>query len=77
MLFNKTEQYFSIYSLNYAIASLYAIIGDSPKAIEYLEKGFEIGEGSMQRMNNNQDFNNIRTDPRYIELLKKMNLPLP
>ena len=74
MLFNETEQYFSIYSINYVIASLYAIIGDSQKAIEYLEKGFEIGEGAMPRINNNPDFNIVKTDPKFISLLKKMRL---
>ena len=74
MLFNETEQYFSIYSLNYAIASLYAIIEDSQKAIEYLENGMEIREGSMPRINNNPDFDIIRDDPRFVALLEKMRL---
>jgi len=74
MLFNETEQNFSIYSLNFAIASLYAIIGDSQKAIEYLENGIKIREGSMQQIYNNPDFNIIRDDPRFVALLEQMHL---
>ena len=60
--------------INYRIASLYAIIKDSEKAIEHLEKGFELGESSMLRINNNPDFSFLRNDPRFIALLKKINL---
>ena len=74
MLFNETEQNFSIYSLNFAIASLYAIIGDSQKAIEYLENSIKIREGSMPQIYNNPDFNIIRDDPRFVALLEQMHL---
>ena len=53
---------------------MYAIIGDSQKAIEYLEKGMELGESIMPRINNNPDFDIIRDDPRFIVLLKEMRL---
>jgi TolB-like protein len=74
MLLNESNGNFSIHSFNYRIASLYAVIEDSQKAIEYLEKGMEIGEGSMPRIKNNPDFDIIRDDPRFKALLKEMRL---
>ncbi len=56
------------------IARFYAIIGDSQKALKYLEKAFEDGNPEMPIINNNLVFNSIRTKPRFIALLKKMNL---
>ena len=74
MIYNEQKGNYNIPSVNYYSASLYAIIGDAQKTIEYLEKGMEIGESNMPRINNNQDFDFIRTDPRFITLLKKMEL---
>jgi TolB-like protein/class 3 adenylate cyclase len=74
MLLNEQEGNYNIPSVNYYAASLYAIIGDAQNAIEYLEKGMEIGDNNMPRINNNQDFDLIRTDPRFISLLRKMRL---
>jgi len=59
---------------SYFIASLYAISGDSQIAIEYLEKALENGDARIPRINNNPDFDFLREDPRFISLLKKMNL---
>ncbi|MEN8251907.1 MAG: tetratricopeptide repeat protein, partial [Bacteroidota bacterium] len=48
------------------------------KAIEHLEKAYEkhtLGASYMGTSFNS--FDQLKDDPRYIELLKKMNLPLP
>jgi len=74
MLKNKQNGYNETSSLNYHVGSLYANIGNLPKSIEYLRRGMEFGDSSMPLINNNPDFEVLRNDPRFIELLKKMNL---
>ncbi len=74
MLFNKSIKIMSTNSINYRIASFHAIIGNSQEAIEYLERGIEIGEYPMPRININPDFNDLRTDPKFIALLTRMRL---
>jgi tetratricopeptide (TPR) repeat protein len=57
---------------NYALES-----NDEEEVIDWLELGFEINDPGMPYIACNAfplDF--IRDDPRFIELLKKMNLPL-
>ncbi|MEN8122873.1 MAG: hypothetical protein ABFS35_21215 [Bacteroidota bacterium] len=67
MLLNKLDNH-------YHNASLYAIIGDSEKAITYLKKYREVDGNILSWINNNPDFNFIKTDPRFIAMLKEMNL---
>lgn len=52
---------------NYYLASLYAIIEDSDKTIEYLEQGFEMSDSRMPRINNDPEFNFLRNDPYLAE----------
>jgi len=66
--------YYSITSLNYRLATLYALIGDSQNAIKYLEESLRIGESNIPRINNNPDFDFIRDDPRFSAMLKTMRL---
>jgi TolB-like protein/class 3 adenylate cyclase len=72
ILLNESKENFMI--SNYWIASLYAIIGDSGKAVEYLEKGFDLREGNLPKINNNPDFEILKTDPKFTALLTKMQL---
>lgn len=58
----------------YHTAALFAMIKDSEKAIEYLEKAFNVSEAILPRINNSPDFDALKTDPRFIDMLKKMNL---
>ena len=52
----STDFYYNV-NLNYRIAGLYAFIGDSEHAIEYLEKSFETSETSVPNMKFNPVFN--------------------
>jgi peroxiredoxin family protein len=47
------------------------------KVLDWLEKGYEI-HSPMMPYNGSADFRSdeLNNNPRYIELLKKMNLPL-
>lgn len=56
------------------IARFYAIIGDSQNALEYVEKAFENGNPELLIINNNQVFSTLRSEPRFLALLEKMNL---
>ncbi len=52
----------------------YSVIGDSQNALKYLEYHFEDGYIFLPRINNSSDFNAIKTEPRFVTLLKKMDL---
>ncbi len=46
--------------------------------MDWLEKEFELHFPSMPYISTwNYDLDQLKENPRYIELLKKMNLPLP
>lgn len=53
---------------DYKIARLYAFIGKNKQALNYLEKEFDV------RIKYEYDFKGLRTEPRFLALLEKMNL---
>jgi serine/threonine protein kinase/tetratricopeptide (TPR) repeat protein len=55
------------------IASLYARLGDSEKAIEWLKKYYE--EYGLRDLLTEISYDKLRSDPRFIEITKKMGLP--
>jgi len=57
-----------------AIASDYAKIGKKEEALNWLEVAFENRSSSIPRINNNPDFEFLRSEPRFQALLKKMGL---
>jgi tetratricopeptide (TPR) repeat protein len=67
---NKSEKYVN----NILMASFYSITGDSQNALKYLDLAFNDGDTGMPFINKSPDFNLIKTEPRYIALLKKMGL---
>jgi tetratricopeptide (TPR) repeat protein len=56
------------------IAFPYAAAGETDKALEWLEKGFEIGDPNMPYMAEPIFVDLLGDEPRYQELLRKMNL---
>ena len=56
------------------IAKFYGCIGDSQNSLKYLESAFEDGLIEMPKIKSCSDFNFIKTEPRYISILKKMDL---
>ena len=56
------------------IAQLYAFIGEIDKAFEYLEKGYERRELEYGTIRLSPLSHVLRSDPRFIALLKKMGL---
>jgi eukaryotic-like serine/threonine-protein kinase len=57
------------------IASAYALIGDRDHAFEYLEKAYAERSGRMEYIKNDEALEPLHSDPRYIDLLKRMGLP--
>jgi serine/threonine protein kinase/Tfp pilus assembly protein PilF len=60
--------------LNYRIASLYARLDETEKAIDYLEKAYEEHDYDLDDLLVDDVFNKLRSDPRFTALLKKMGL---
>lgn len=58
----------------YYFALIYNGLGDTDKAIAWLERGFEQRDSKMVFLKVEPKWNNLRSEPRFIDLLKRMNL---
>jgi TolB-like protein/class 3 adenylate cyclase/tetratricopeptide (TPR) repeat protein len=56
------------------IALLHTALGDRERAFEWLKTAYEGRSDSLLSMSTNPDFDSLRTDPRFTELLKKVGL---
>jgi adenylate cyclase len=56
------------------VAAVYAGLGDKDKAFEWLEKDFQI-KGDLTWITWEIPYEPLRDDPRYKDLLRRMNLP--
>jgi len=57
------------------IASIYVALDDRDKAFEELRKAFEVRDWELFRLNADPYWSPLRDDPRFKELLKRLNLP--
>ena len=57
-------------------ATRYIEVGEYDKAMDYLEKEFETRSPNLPSISNNTIYNKMKDNPRYIDLMKKMNLPV-
>ena len=57
------------------IATIYGALGDKDKAFAELEKAFEARDWDLFRSKVDPLFANLRDDPRFKEMLKRLNLP--
>jgi TolB-like protein/DNA-binding winged helix-turn-helix (wHTH) protein/Tfp pilus assembly protein PilF len=60
----------------YQIAEVYAFRGESDKSFEWLERAYKQRDAGLLQIKTDPLFKNMRRDPRYTELLKKMHLPV-
>jgi TolB-like protein/DNA-binding winged helix-turn-helix (wHTH) protein/Flp pilus assembly protein TadD len=60
----------------YQIAQVYAYRGESDKSFEWLERAYQQRDPGLPELKSNPLFKNLRHDPGYSELLKRMRLPL-
>jgi TolB-like protein/Tfp pilus assembly protein PilF len=59
------------------IASIYAALHEHDKAFEWLELAFEQRSPGMTLLKADLDWDNIRSDPRFISIIRRMGLPAP
>jgi len=57
-------------------AMLYVIAGENAQALEWLEKGLEERSPHMPYVDAYMELAPLRSDPRFQDLLRKMNLPM-
>jgi hypothetical protein len=57
------------------VAMLYSLAGDLEKTIEWLEMGYEVRDPNMPYVGGFVFFDLLAKDPRYQDLLRRMNLP--
>lgn len=60
------------------LADAYASLGQPEEAMKWLEKGYEARSGSLIWLNifpNDNPKNNLRSDPRFQDLLRRIGLP--
>ena len=63
------------YVVSYYVASIYAALGDKDKSFAELEKAFAEGDSELPRLKVDPLMILLRNDPRFKDLLKRMNLP--
>jgi eukaryotic-like serine/threonine-protein kinase len=59
----------------YQVASVYAYRGEADKALDWLYRGYRQHDSGMPYLKSEGLFKGLRQNPRYVELLKKMDLP--
>jgi tetratricopeptide (TPR) repeat protein len=60
----------------YQIAQVYADRGEAEKALDWLERGYQQHDSGMPYIKSEELFKGLHQNPRYIQLLEKMQLPL-
>jgi len=58
----------------YGIACFYFYLGDKDKGFEWLERSYSRKEEALMRVKCDWDLDAVRTDPRYLDLLKRIGL---
>jgi tetratricopeptide (TPR) repeat protein len=59
----------------YQIAQVYAYRGESDKSFEWLDRAYKQRDAGLPDIKTDPQLKNLRRDPRYTELLKKLRLP--
>jgi TolB-like protein len=57
------------------VAETYAILGDKEQAFAWLEKSYQEHEDFLVFLKIQPSFDNLRSDPRFAELVKRVGLP--
>lgn len=59
----------------YLIARIYAGLGDKEHAFKWLEKGYEERSDQLIRLKTDPTFDNLRSDDRFANLMRRIGLP--
>ncbi len=57
------------------VAAYYALLGDKNNAFVWLEKAYQLHEIGLEGLKPNPDFDSLRSDPRYAELVRRIGFP--
>ena len=57
------------------LAETYSVLGEKDEAFEFLEAAYKERVSLLTFLRNRPAFDNIRSDPRYADLLRRMGLP--
>lgn len=60
----------------YQIAETYAYRGDTDEALDWLERAYQQHDSGLPYLKSDGLFKGLHQNPRYIQLLEKMKLPL-
>ena len=63
------------YVSGYLIATVYAGLGDKEAAFHWLEAAYEKRDCQMPHLRNEPSFESLRSDPRFGELVRRIDLP--
>jgi tetratricopeptide (TPR) repeat protein len=59
----------------YEVALIYAGLGERDRAFEWLEKAYEAHDNGMVSLKVDPALDSLRSDPRFQDLLRRMNFP--
>ena len=57
------------------IAMVYALAGENSRALDWLERSFEERSSQMPWVSVDPVYDPLREDPRFQDLVRRMNLP--
>ncbi len=69
------EKYTRREAIGQYIAAVYVGLGDKDKAFEWLEKDFQARNGKLAEIRWQIQFEPLRDDPRFKDLIKRIGLP--
>lgn len=58
------------------IATTYALVGNKAETLRCLQSAYELRDGSLLFVETYPEFDSLRDEPAYRDLLARMNLPL-
>ena len=59
----------------HSVSPLYALAGENDQALEWLERGYDERDPNMPYLSVERTLDGLRDDPRFQDLLRRMNLP--
>jgi len=62
-------------AVHFSIAALHARLGEKDEAFQLLDKAYAERSGEVVFINEIPSFNNLRSDPRYANLMRRVGLP--
>ncbi|MDA2935563.1 protein kinase, partial [Acidobacteria bacterium AH-259-D05] len=62
------------YVQSWQFAKIYAVLDEKDQAFDWLDRAYEARESSLASLKVNPRFDNLRSDPRFQDLLLRMNL---